>query len=135
MITRVKGIITDPKREWAVIAGEHTPHAKVFMGYVLPLSLIPAIAAFIGYGLIGFSVLGVQIHSISWGIRYAIFQWVVTVGGIYGLYLLYIGIQPMMRAPSEKNTNYFIVSLIVTIVVSLVFSAVFTAILIRSYFF
>ena len=83
MITRVKEIITNPKKEWLVIAGENTPHAKVFMGYVLPLSLIPAIAAFIGYGLIGYSVLGVHLHSVSWGIRHAIVQWISMVGGIY----------------------------------------------------
>jgi len=36
MITRVKEILTAPKKEWAVIAGENTPHAKLFIGYVLP---------------------------------------------------------------------------------------------------
>ena len=74
MITRVKEILTAPKKEWAVIAGENTPHAKLFIGYVLPLSLIPAIAAFIGYGLIGYSAFGVHIHSI-----YFIVSLVVTI--------------------------------------------------------
>jgi hypothetical protein len=189
MITRVKKILTAPKNEWAVIEGENTPHAKLFMGYVLPLSLIPAIAAFIGYGLIGYSVVGVHFQSISWGIRQAVMQWVATVGGIYltafvvnaladsfgakknfnrsfslvaysytpmmlggiflilpslaalailaglyGLYILYLGIQPLMKAPADKNTGYFVVSLIAVIVVSAVISAVLGAILLKSYF-
>jgi len=189
MITRVKEILTAPKKEWAVIEGEHAPHAKVFMGYVLPLSLIPAIAAFIGYGLFGYSFLGVHVHSISLGIRHAISLWISMVGGIYltayvinfladtfgakkdfdqafslvaysytpmlvagilyiipalaplaglaglyGLYILYVGMQPMMKAPAEKNTGYFVASLIATIVVALVIGAVLSAILLKSYF-
>jgi len=189
MIPRVKEILTAPKKEWVVIEGEHSPHAKVFMGYVLPLSLIPAIAAFIGYGLFGYSAFGVHIHSMSWGIREAVRLWIAMVGGIYltayiinfladtfgakkdfdqafslvaysytpmlvagilyilptlaplaglaglyGLYILYVGMQPMMKAPAEKNTGYFIASLIATFVVAVVLSFAMGAILLRSYF-
>ena len=184
MINRVKEILVAPKKEWATIEGENTSHAKLFTGYVLPLSLIPAIAIFIGYGLIGYRVLGVYVHSVEWGIRQAVVQWVAIAGGIYvtafvinfladhfgakkdfdksfalvayaytpaciggifyifpslswlaglaglyGLYLLYIGLQPMMKAPAEKNTSYFIVSLVATIVVMVVISAIMGAIL------
>jgi len=83
MINRVKEIIINPKKEWEVIAGENTPHVKLFMSYVLPLSLIPAIASFIGYGLISFSAFGVHASFISWGIRQAITHWVAIVGAIY----------------------------------------------------
>jgi len=189
MITRIKEILTAPKKEWAVIAGENAPHAKVFIGYVLPLSLIPAIAAFIGYGLLGYSVLGVHLHSMSWGIREAVRLWVSMVGGIYltayvinfladtfgakkdfdqafslvaysytpmlvagifyilpalaplaslaglyGLYILYLGMQPMMKAPVEKNTGYFVASLIATFVVAIVLAIILSAILVRNYF-
>ncbi len=46
------------------------------------------------------------------------------VGGIYSLYLLYIGLPTMMRTPQEKVTGYFIVSLICAIVVSILITAV-----------
>ncbi|MDR1983832.1 MAG: YIP1 family protein [Prevotellaceae bacterium] len=172
IVERTKNILASPKTEWTAIEGENTPHVKLFTSYVLPLALIPAIAAFIGYGLIGYSVFGVRIHSMEWGIRQAIIQfiamaggtyitafvinalaegnaavknldkafalvaysytpiflggifylypslsWVASLAGIYGLYLLYIGLQPMMKSPAEKTQSYFIVSLIVTIVV------------------
>jgi len=189
MIPRIKGILTAPKKEWAVIEGEHAPHAKVFMGYVLPLSLITAVAAFIGYGVLGYSLLGVHVHSMSWGIRQAISLWISMVGGIYliafvinfladtfgakkdfdqafslvaysytpmlvagifyilpalsiltflaglySLYILYVGMEPMMKAPAEKNTGYFVASLVAAIVVSIVVSVIIGAILLRSYF-
>jgi len=66
MITRVKEILTAPKKEWEVIAG---------------------------------------------------------------------GMQPMMKSPAEKNTGYFVVSLIATIVVSAVISGALGAIVLKSYFF
>jgi hypothetical protein len=188
MITRVKEILIAPKNEWAVIKGEKKPHMKVFMEYVLPLSLIAPIAAFVGYGLIGYSAFGVHIGSISWGIRYAIMQWVTVVGaiylmafivnllaesfggrkdfdhafsliaysytpmllggifyifpflsilaflcGLYGFYILYVGMQPMMKAPSEKVTVYFVVSLIAAIVVMGILSVALSAMLISSH--
>ena len=52
IINRVKNVLVSPKTEWAVIEAENSPHAKVFTSYVLLLAIIPAAAAFIGYGLI-----------------------------------------------------------------------------------
>jgi hypothetical protein len=45
------------------------------------------------------------------------------------------GLQPMMKAPEEKQTAYFVVSLIVTIVVSIVLSAILGAMLLRGMYF
>jgi len=187
MFKRVKGIIIAPKNEWTAIKGESTPCVKLFIGYVLPLSLILAIAAFIGYGIVGYNFMGVHFHSIGLGIRQAIVQWVAVVGGtfltaaiinlladtfgakknydnafalvaysytpmfvagifyllpsiswlamlagLYGLYILYLGMKPMMEVPAEKNTVYFVVSLIATIVVTGVLMAVLGTIIIGS---
>jgi hypothetical protein len=167
MFNRIKNILVSPKSEWDVIEGENTPHVKLLTSYVLPLSLIVAIAAFIGYGIIGYSF---RVHSIGMGVRQAIIQW-VTMGvglyvltfaifflskifganknfdksfslaayaytpfflggifyilpliswmaflvGIYGFFLLFVGIQPMMKAPAEKNIGYFFATLGATI--------------------
>ncbi|MCL2097855.1 MAG: YIP1 family protein [Bacteroidales bacterium] len=186
MINRIKNILVSPKTEWPTIEAENAPHAKVFTSYVVPLALIPAIAAFIGYGLIGYSVWGVRISSMDWGIRQAIVQlismyggvyltafivnaladnfgakkdfnrafslvayaytpmfvggicyilpslwWLASLCGIYGLYLLYIGLQPMMKAPAEKQSSYFVISLIATVAVAAILSMVMTAVLLR----
>jgi len=190
IINRVKNVLVSPKTEWPTIEAENAPHGKVFTSYVVPLALIPAVAAFIGYGLIGYSAFGVHVGSFSLGVRQAIMQyatmlggtyltafvidmlaanfgarkdlnrafslvayaytpmfvggmfyllpslsWIASLAGLYGLYLLYIGLQPMMKAPAEKQTTYFVVSLIVTIVVSVVLSFVLTAILLRGMYF
>ena len=187
IINRIKKVLFCSKTEWTTIEAENAPHANVFTSYVVPLALIPAVAAFIGYGLIGYSVFGVHVGgTISWGLRQAIVQyiamlggtyltafiidalatnfgaqkdfnrafslvaysytpmfvagvfyilpslaWLASLAGLYGLYLLYIGLQPMMKVSKEKQTSYFVVSLIVTILVSVVVSAILGAILLR----
>ena len=72
IVTRAKNMITNPRVEWNVVATEQPNVNQIIMQYVLPLTLLGAIAAFIGYGLIGFSMLGLHVGGISWGIYYAI---------------------------------------------------------------
>jgi len=172
LIDRVKNIITNPNKEWNVIATEQPDTGKIITGYVLPLVALAAIAAFIGYGLIGFNILGFRVAGIEWGLYYAltvfiagiasvyltalvidmlapsfnseknfnrslqlvaysftpmwiggilsIFPPIALIGalfGIYGLYLLYLGIPKLKSTPADKLVGYFVVSLIVTIVV------------------
>lgn len=55
----------------------------------------------------------------------------VTIAGLYGLYLLYIGLQPLMKCTDDKKTSYFVISIIVVIVVYAVLGAIFGALLLR----
>lgn len=56
LMARVQGICLKPKEEWVKIQGESTPVKTLFLQYVIPLAAIPAVAQFIGYGLIGVRV-------------------------------------------------------------------------------
>jgi len=51
------------------------------------------------------------------------------VGGIYSLYVLYLGFQPMTGVPQNHKSGYFWTSLVVTIIVFIVVSVVVTAVL------
>ncbi len=186
IVERVKNILLNPKQEWEVIEKETTDIPQLITGYLLLLALIPAVASFIGYWLIGVKVpFYGHMGSFSWGIKYAIMAFVsplvsafiaafvinalaesfgsqkdmrramqlvvysftaslvagifniiptlgiiATLAGIYGLYILYVGLQPMMKTPQEKVTSYFVVSLLVMIVVSIVVGAILSAIII-----
>lgn len=48
-------------------------------------------------------------------------------GGIYSLYLLYIGIIPMKKVPEDKRLVYVIITIIVLFVVNMIIMAIFTA--------
>jgi hypothetical protein len=56
-------------------------------------------------------------------------SWLASLGGLYSLYLLYIGLEPIMKVLKEKQTPYFVVSLVVMVVVAVILSVVLTAIL------
>jgi hypothetical protein len=188
LIERVKALLFSPKTEWEVIAKEETSTSKIIGGYLLPLVLIPVVATFISYAVIGYKIpfFG-YIQSVELGIRSAIsmlislfagalltayiidslaasfgaeknlnkaMQLVVfsytpsLIGGIfyiyygtaflggllglYGLYLLFLGLKPMMKVGDDKQVTYFVVSLVVTIAVSIVLSLVLTSILVTS---
>ena len=185
LIERAKNILLSPKTEWEKIASQEEDHVKVLTTYLIFLALIPAAAAFVGWGVIGFKFLGVHVASVHLGIRYAIIQFVnvllgayltagafyllapnfgaeknfnkafqmaaycytaICVGGVfyiysplhilafigsvYALYLLYLGVKPMMKAPEDKVKSYFWVSLLCMIVILVVVSMVMSSILI-----
>jgi hypothetical protein len=55
---RVIGIITEPMHEWRVVESERDDIASVYRNYIVPLAAIPAIALFIGMGIVGVPFVG-----------------------------------------------------------------------------
>ncbi len=184
---RVKNILLNPKKEWEVIDKETTDVPQLITGYLLLLALIPAIASFIGYWIVGYKVpfVGHVPGTFGLGLRYGVLAFVTPVisvfitafvinaladsfgstkdfrramqlvvfsytatllagifnlipslgilaflAGLYSLYILYLGLQPMMKTPGEKVTSYFIVSLLVMIVAGMVIGALLSVIFI-----
>ncbi len=81
LIERAKNILLKPKEEWTVVDQETTSVQELVTTYLIPLALIPAVASFIRWGLLGYgSFIGA---SMSWGIKYALISLVTTIGGVY----------------------------------------------------
>jgi hypothetical protein len=173
LVTRAKNMISNPKMEWTVVAAEQPNVKEIIMRYVLPLTILGAIAAFVGYGLVGISVLGVHVGGISWGLYYAIEKIILGIlsvfitayivdllapsfgsekdfgrsvqlvaygatpgliaalfailpflaaivaiaGGIYSIYLWYLGLGPIKKTPEDKKVVYLIVTFLALLVV------------------
>jgi hypothetical protein len=64
LIERVKNILITPKTEWDVINGETATTQSLFMGYVLPLSIVAAIGSLLK-GLLFAGVLGLKYFIIA----------------------------------------------------------------------
>jgi hypothetical protein len=62
IIKRVIAIITKPAEEWEVIKNESMTVGDMFLKYAIFLAAIPAIAGFIGFALIGVSVMGFTVR-------------------------------------------------------------------------
>lgn len=61
---RAKNILITPGKEWSVIENEDANSSHV-LTYLLLLALIPAICSLIGFGFIGYNVLGVRVGTMS----------------------------------------------------------------------
>ncbi len=90
IVDRAKNIVLTPRTEWAVIDTEPTTINDIYKNYVIPLSLIPVIAGFIGTSIIGISVpgLGVVRTSFFAGLISAILQFGFSLALVYVLALI-----------------------------------------------
>lgn len=186
LVDRVKNIIVKPDAEWNKIAMEYPSPAQIIGGYVVILAGAAALAAFIGYALIGFNLFGVNVKGFDWGLYQAL---VIFIGGIfsvyitalvvdllaptfnseknfnrslqlvaysftpawiggllniipaisflgslfglYGFYLMYVGLPKIKKTTADKQISYLIVSIIVTILVYIVIGWILNTILLR----
>lgn len=83
LINLAKLFIVNPKQAWETVKDDVSTAQQHLTSYVFPLALIPAIATFIGIGVIGYSVFGVRIHSIEIGISQAIVSLLSTLLGVF----------------------------------------------------
>jgi uncharacterized membrane protein (DUF485 family) len=94
LIERVKNILLTPKTEWQVISTETTTVSGMLTAYVLPLSLIPGIIAFLS-GLIW--------GTVTYGLIMAV---IAIVGAIIGFYVgTYVADALAPSFSSEKSLN------------------------------
>jgi hypothetical protein len=101
LLTRAKGIIAAPNREWDITKTEVPNTNQIITGYVIPLAGAAAIAAFIGYAFIGANFLGYRITGMDWGLYQAL---TVFLGALFSVFITAMVIDQL--APtfhSEKN--------------------------------
>lgn len=101
LVERVKNILITPKTEWDVINGETETPISLLPKYVIIMALIPAIAAFIGYGLIGVSYFGIKVSGMNWGLSMAIQMFVQSILSYFICTYVIDALAPTFK--SEKN--------------------------------
>ena len=185
-IVRVRNIVLTPRSEWDVIAPESTTVAQLYTGYVILLSALAAVIAFVHLtviganlplgggvlryplgsglaatamsyvsGLIGVFLVGLIVNGLAGtfsaqadqrqALKAAAYSltpaWLSSVlalspilptllqflAGCYGIYVLYLGLPVVMRAPKEKAVRYTAAVVICTILLGIVLGVVATA--------
>lgn len=95
IVERVKRILLSPKEEWPVIDAEPATVGSIYSGYVVPLSALPAIAAFIGMSVIGIGVLGQHYRiPIGTGLAGMVTRYVLGLVGVYVVALVIDALAP-----------------------------------------
>jgi len=107
LFERAKSIILNPSETWTKIKQEDTSIGKLYTSYASVLALIPALAQFIGYSIIGYSFMGTHFRlSIGSSIGNAIVSYVLTLAGLFVIAYIADAIAPNFN--STKNlTNAF----------------------------
>ena len=177
LVARAKGILTNPRQEWAAIDAEPLNLSEVLVGYVLPLAAIGPIATVIGWSTFGFgglfrmsigsllamaivsyilTIVGVFVSAwvvkalapsfgstpdMSQAIKVCIYSstaaWIAgifniipalailgIIGGLYSLYLFFIGLPMLMKTPPDKAMTYTVVVIIAVIIVYIVVGSI-----------
>ncbi|KGI76669.1 Yip1 family protein [Oleiagrimonas soli] len=184
LLSRVKGILLQPNREWPVIAGEAESVASLYKRYILILAAVPVVFQFIKSSLIGYHVFGVfarapiggglarlvlgyllslvlvyviasiidalaptfegrkdriqalKVTAYAWtaswvaGIAVVIpwLGWLIMLaGGLYAIYLLYLGLPHTMQCPREKSLGYTALSVVIAFVLSWILGVLLAA--------
>ncbi len=172
LVARVKGILLNPKAEWAIIDREFATVPTLFSRYAMILAAIgpicgligslifgqgnvvgAVVGAVVGYALslAGVFLLGLVIETLaptfdrtkdrlsamkvavyastaSW--IGGVFSLIPALGllgailGLYSLYLLYLGLTPLMKAPQEKTVAYTVVVVLAAVAIWIIISII-----------
>ena len=102
IVQRAMDIMLRPKETWQVIKGETATVKDLYTSYAVPLSAIPPFASFIGFSLIGISMLNVQYRvPLVTGLSHAVVSYVLGLIGIYVVAQIIDALAPSFG--SQKN--------------------------------
>lgn len=107
IVERTKSIILKPSETWQEIKTEQVTIGELYKSYAVVLAAIPAIAQFIGNGLIGYSFMGTHIRmGLGSALGSALFSYAMSLIGLYIVALVADALAPSFGS-SKNITNAF----------------------------
>jgi len=95
IVQRVKDILLNPKGTWPVIDSEAATVQSIYVPYVVVLAAIPALAAFIGFSLIGMGGFGISMRvPVTSGLVTMLVSYVLSLAMVYVLAMIVDGLAP-----------------------------------------
>jgi Yip1 domain len=105
LLTRIRNIVLAPKQEWPRIDAEPTTIAQLCSGYVLPLSLLTALLAFLRMSVIGVTVpfAGVPRLPMTTGLEYLVLALISGLIGSFFVALIINGLAPSFGGQRDQR--------------------------------
>lgn len=105
LVARAKAILSTPKTEWPVVAGEATTPADLYKGYIIVLAAIPAIAAFIKGSIIGTDIwmAGRVRTGIGMGLTSMVVTYLLTLISVYIVALIVDALAPTFGGQKDRT--------------------------------
>jgi hypothetical protein len=103
LLQRIQDILLRPKATWPEIAAEPTDAASLYKNYLVILALIPAVAGFIGFSLVGFGGFGatMRIPVVS-GLVSAVVGYVLSLVMVFVLALIVDALAPTFSGSKSQ---------------------------------
>lgn len=79
LLVRAGRMILSPIPEWRIIAEEKRTIRSLLGRYVIPMAMIPVVASFIGYGLVGANGILFRMSGPYWGISMALNSFITSL--------------------------------------------------------
>ena len=111
LLQRVLDILMRPRDTWLQIDAEDGNPARIYLGYLVFLAAIPAVAGFIGYSLIGVGAFGISVRVpvvqslVSRGVGY-----VLSLAMVYVLALIANMLAPRFQAQQDMGSAFKLVA-------------------------
>lgn len=106
LVARVQAIVLKPKEEWVKIKAETTSVSELFTSYAMILAAIPAVAQFVGYGLIGrrYPFIGWVRMGLGTSLLRAVFSYILSLVMVYVFALIINALAPTFgSAPNQLS--------------------------------
>ncbi|MBS1138394.1 MAG: hypothetical protein H6R11_2348, partial [Proteobacteria bacterium] len=131
LLARVRNILFKPKDEWPAIDAEAETVSGLYKRYIIPLQAAAAVAGWLGsmfiLARIGFGTAlfgGLASSIVGFVLALVLVAPLMILFALYGLYLLYLGLPPLMKCPREKAPVYTLVIVVIAIVLSVVIAMI-----------
>lgn len=103
LVQRVKDILTKPGATWDAIDGERPTVGSLYIGYVMPLAAIPAVAQAIGMTVFGVGAFGVVVKwSPVTAIVQAVLMYVLSLAMVFVLGLIIEALAPNFGGTKDR---------------------------------
>ena len=106
LMARVQAIALKPKEEWVKIKAETATVSGLFTSYAMILAAIPAVAQFIGFGLIGrrYPFIGWVRMGLGTSLLRAVFSYILSLVMVYVFALIISALAPTFAStPNQLN--------------------------------
>ena len=111
LLQRVLDILMRPRETWLQINAEDGNPSRIYLGYLVFLAAIPAVAGFIGYSLIGVGAFGISVRvPVVQGLVSMVVGYVLSLAMVYVLALIANMLAPRFQAQQDMRSAFKLVA-------------------------
>jgi len=111
LLERVRAILLNPQQTWPQIDAEDGSPARIYLGYLVFLAAIPAVAHFIGYSLVGVGAFGVTIRvPLLAGLAGMVVGYALSLAMVYVLALIANALAPRFQGRADMGSAFKLVA-------------------------